>query len=114
MWKYRVSFRNMINVTFVTGRRARERRGEGEGGGEGGREAREVRRQRTGTVGSCLCTCVFIALSAARHSENKALRIQADSLVLLVYAPHTDGRTLLWPSEYVRVILPNAARKRRS
>ncbi len=25
MWKYRVSFRNMINVTFVTGRRGRER-----------------------------------------------------------------------------------------
>ena len=44
MWKYRVSFRNMINVTFVTGRRVRERRGEGEGegevreGGEGGEE----------------------------------------------------------------------------
>ena len=31
MWKYRVSFRNMINVTFVTGRR-------GEFGGKGGSE----------------------------------------------------------------------------
>lgn len=67
MWKYRVSFRNMINVTFVTGRR-------GERGGRtvGGKETTE-------TVGSYLCTC----------SKN-SVRIQMDSFIVLVYAPHTE------------------------
>lgn len=35
MWKYRVSFRNMINVTFVTGRR-------GELGGGGAVRSKET------------------------------------------------------------------------
>lgn len=39
MWKYRVSFRNMINVTFVTGRRGREK------GGGGGMQGDNVQRQ---------------------------------------------------------------------
>lgn len=39
MWKYRVSFRNMINVTFVTGRE-REKRGE-----ESGRQGDNIQRQ---------------------------------------------------------------------
>lgn len=34
MWKYRVSFRNMINVTFVTGRRGERGRGGTVGGEE--------------------------------------------------------------------------------
>lgn len=41
MWKYRVSFRNMINVTFVTGRRG-ERGGEDSGRQGDNRDSRFI------------------------------------------------------------------------
>lgn len=63
MWKYRVSFRNMINVTFVTGRRGRERKNEGERAREGG-------GRHTKTVYSCLCTCLFITIYTV-YNKNK-------------------------------------------
>lgn len=70
-------FRNMINVTFVTGR----------GGRAGGREKMwggvwEARRQHTETVGSCLCTCLFITSTV--RTVRTSSEIQVDSVALLM------------------------------
>lgn len=84
MWKYRVSFRNMINVTFVTGRRGSERR-------VGGRDKETV----YGDSRFMFVSMFIYHYIHNAHSKNK-LTDASGRFLLLINAPHTDVHALLW------------------